>query len=244
MNFIIVGASAGLGRALAGELAKQGHSLILVSGDERDLQAEAADLRIRYGGNITSVACHLKSDETTVRQIATAAGESTEIDGVFFPLGLSNDNDDGTQSPSVTSALVEANLAGTMALTSHLLPGMIKRNRGYIVGFGSVAAERGRSSNVVYAAAKRGLTSFFESIRHRVAGSNIKVHFFQMGYMSTAQTFGKKLPFPAADPHKAARDIVAVLERDRGLSYYPAFWRWICLALRLTPWFVYRKLRF
>lgn len=244
MNFVIVGASAGLGRALSEELAEKGHNLLLISGDERDLQIQASDLQIRYGTQISTLACRLKSDEATIESIEKSAEELGTVDGLLFPLGLSRDNDDGMQSPQYVHELLEANLSGTMALTGRILPRMLKRNSGYIVGFGSVAADRGRGSNIVYAAAKRGLSSFFESIRHKAAGSGVKIHFYQMGYLETSLTFGKKLPFPAASPKQAAREVVRHLETDRGLTYFPFFWRWICLALRMTPWSVFKKLRF
>ena len=244
MNFVIVGASAGLGRSLATALAEQGHCLLLVAGDARDLSVQASDLQIRFGSKVKTLSCKLEAAQASIERIATASQTLGEVDGLFFPLGLSQDDDDGTQSAQSISELVNTNLSGTMALTGHFLPAMLKRNRGYLVGFGSVAADRGRGANIVYAAAKRGLSSFFESIRHKVAGSGIKVHFYQMGYMNTSQAFGKKLPFPAVSPDQAARDIVAHLESDRGLTYYPGFWRWICMALRVTPWFIYKKLRF
>lgn len=246
MNFVIVGASAGLGRALSEALAEKGHNLLLISSDERDLQIQATDLQIRFGTEVTTLACRLKADAPTIETIELSAAQlgGGPVDGLFFPLGLSRDNDDGMQPPQYVHELVEANLSGTMALTAHFLPSMLKRNRGYIVGFGSVAADRGRGSNIVYAAAKRGLASFFESLRHKSAGTGVRVHFYQMGYLGTSLSFGKKLPFPAASPQRAAAEVVEHLDRDRGLTYFPAFWRWICLALKLTPWSVFKKLRF
>jgi short-subunit dehydrogenase len=244
VNFIVAGASAGLGRSLATELARAGHSILLIAGDERDLRVQASDLTVRFGTKVEVLACHIRADEQSIAQVEAQAQRLGDIDGILFPLCLSKVNDDGLSSPEDTNCVIESNLTGTIALTARILPGMIARNKGYIVGFGSVAAERGRGSNIVYAAAKRGLSSFFESIRHKVAGTGIKIHFYQMGYMKTSQTFGKRLPFPAACPHRAAQQVVANLDRDRGTVYLPGFWRWICCALRMTPWAVYKKLRF
>jgi short-subunit dehydrogenase len=244
VNFIIAGASAGLGRSLATELAGGGHGLLLIAGDERDLRAQAMDLKIRFGTVVEVLACRIQSDEQSIDRVEEHAQKLGEIDGIFFPLCLSKDSDDGLSTVGETNLLIDSNLSGTIALTGRFLPGMLRRNKGYLVGFGSVASERGRGSNIVYAAAKRGLSSFFESIRHKVAGTGIKVHFYQMGYMKTSQTFGKKLPFPAASPRQAAQQVVANLDRDRGTVYYPGFWRWICFCLRMTPWMLYKKLRF
>jgi short-subunit dehydrogenase len=125
-----------------------------------------------------------------------------------------------------------------------VLPHFLARGQGLLVFFGSVAAERGRSSNVIYAATKRGLQSFYESIRHRCSATKIRVQYYQLGYIDTAQTFGKRLPMRPVAPHTVARAIVANLNNDFGAAYYPGYWRLIAVALRNTPWFIFRKLRF
>ena len=62
MIAIVVGASAGLGRALAGELAATGHDLVVVSSDARDLAALASDLRIRHGVRVVGVPLDLGAE--------------------------------------------------------------------------------------------------------------------------------------------------------------------------------------
>lgn len=244
MNFIVVGASAGLGRALAEKLAQKGHNLLIVAGSEPDLDAIASDLKIRYSVKIERLALRVKCDSQSVESIRSAAAALGQIDGLLFPLGYSRGDDDGTLAASDIDRIVNSNLSGIMALTAAFLPDMLARGQGQLVFFGSVASERGRSSNIAYAAAKRGLQSFYESVRHRCAASKIKVHYYQIGYLNTQQTFGKKLPFPAAEPEQAAEFMVSRLGHDSGSCYFPWFWQFICLILRLTPWFAFKKLKF
>lgn len=244
MNLIVVGASQGLGRALSDRLAKDGHNLLIVASNENDLDAQAKDLKIRYSVEVVYAAHKIRCDQESVAKIKSAASGLGQIDGIIFPIGYSRTDDDGTLAPDEIDRIVNSNLSGIMALTSAYLDEMLSRGEGILVFFGSVASERGRSSNIAYAAAKRGLQSFYESIRHRCAASKIKVQYYQLGYLKTAQTFGKKLPFPAAEPSDAADYIVSRLNRGSGQSYYPGFWTFICLALRLTPWFVFKKLKF
>lgn len=243
MNLIVVGASAGLGRALSDQLAAKGHNLVIVASNQNDLDALAADLRIRYSVKVESAAQRMKCDAESVKIIQDAASSFSQIDGILFPIGYSRSDDDATLDADDIERVVDSNLGAIMALTAAYLPEMLKRNEGLFVFFGSVAAERGRSSNIVYAAAKRGLQSFYESVQHRCSASNIKVQYYQLGYLKTAQTLGKKLPFPAAEPDQAASYMVNRLGQN-GLSYFPWFWCFICLALRFTPWFVYKKLKF
>ena len=244
MNFIIVGASQGLGRALAHKLAERGHNLLIVAGNENDLIAEAKDLRIRHSVKVEYAAKRMKCDNESVEKIKEAAAGLGQIDGILFPIGYSRTDDDATLEPDDIARIVDSNLSTIMAVTAAYLNEMLTRNEGILVFFGSVASERGRSSNIAYAAAKRGLQSFYESLRHRCSATNVRVQFYQLGYLKTAQTFGKKLPFPAAEPEQAADYIVSRLNKNFGQAYYPGFWAFICLALRLTPWFIFKKLKF
>jgi short-subunit dehydrogenase len=244
VNLIVVGASAGLGRALADRLAQEKHNLLLIAGDEADLKAISADLNLRHSVQVEIAAVRLQCDQNSIEKVLAKASALGNIDGILFPLGYSRTDDDGTLGCDDINRIVNSNMAGIIALCSHYLPAMLQRGEGLLVFFGSVASERGRSSNIVYAAAKRGLQSFAESLRHKCSATNINVQYYQLGYLNTAQTFGKKLPFPAAEPKDAADYIVRNLNKRFGLEYYPWFWRFICLGLRYTPWMVFKKLKF
>lgn len=244
MNLILVGASAGLGRALADRLAAKGHNLVIVASKQADLDALASDLQIRHSIKVVKAALRVGCDSGSVNAIIAAAAELGTIDGALFPLGYSRADDDGSLGAEDIERIISSNLSGIIAICGALLPGMLDRGEGLFVFFGSVAAERGRSSNIAYAAAKRGLQSFAESMRHRCSATNIKVQYYQLGYLNTAQTFGKRLPFPAAEPEQAASFIVDNLGKDFGQTYFPWFWRGICLALRVIPWAVFKKLKF
>jgi short-subunit dehydrogenase len=241
---VVVGASSGLGRALAESLARRGRSLLLASSDERDLHALAADLRLT--ANVTvAIATADAADPTGLAERIDAALGEAPLEAVFLPLGASDDDaDDGSMAPDRAEALVRVNFLAVTAVVARLLPRLQARRAGVIAGFGSVAAERGRSRNVVYAAAKRALESYFESLRHRLEPEGIAVVLYTLGYVDTNLAFGRPLPFPKADPRRLAESICDEMGRARGRRYRPAWWRPIAFALRHTPWFVYRRLRF
>lgn len=244
MNYIVVGATAGLGRAITERLAKAGCGLVLVARDERDLAAQANHLKITFGVQVASVAADLQANDETINKIVEAAKSLPTIDGLFFPIGVSRTDDRGQLGASEIASLTEANLTGIIALVTKFLPQVMQSNKGVLVGFGSIAAARGRKSNIVYAACKRGLESYFESLRHLLASTNVKVHFYNMGYIDTSQTFGKKLPLPAVTAEAAAEDVVSHLNSDRGTVFYPGFWRLVTAVLKLVPWSIYKKMDF
>ena len=245
MTWVIVGASAGLGRALAERLARERAALLLVASDERDLAALKADLEIRHGARVSTLARDAADPDGLADAVAEALAAGDTIDGLLFPIGCSVDDDDGTAPPERAARLVAVNFLCVAAVVGRLWPRLVSQGQGAIAGFGSVAAARGRGRNVVYAAGKRALESYFESLRHLADGRGVRVFFYTLGYMDTALAFGKALPFPAADPADVAARVAADLARGRGGSrHLPAFWAPISAVVRALPWFVFRRMRF
>lgn len=242
MSALVFGASAGLGRALARELAARREDLVLVARDAADLAAEAAHLKTVYGIAVEWMALDAVDPRAT-EKLGGLRGAAA-IRDIFFPVGMGLDDDDGLLSPTKIAALVSTNLTSVMATTSLFLPGLLAANVGNIVGIGSVAALRGRRRNVAYAAAKRGLESYFESLRHRTAATGVRVQFYRLGYLDTQMSFGRRMPFPKASAPAIARTIVRNLGKDVGCMPLPAFWRPVGWALRALPWRIYQRLNF
>ena len=244
MNCLVVGASGGLGRALSIALAEKGHNLLLCASDERDLRALAGDLALRFNIRAEIAACSIRSGEPWLAKLVAASSVFPRIDGLFFPIGFSSDDDNGSLDEAQTRALVEANLFSAMLVVSTFLPAMTARKCGWIVGFGSIAAVRGRRSNVVYSAAKRALASYFESLGHLLWKSGVGVQFYQMGYIDTQQSFGRRLLFPKCSAEAAARFVAGHLNSGFAMRTYPRFWSLITLAVRFLPWTLFKRLNF
>ena len=244
MTFVVVGASSGLGRALTEALARRGHGLLLVAGDARDLEPLAADLRITHRVETRTLAHDAADHAGLAAGIEAALGAKEGIDGLLFPIGWSDDADDLTLPAARSEELVRVNFLAVTSVVQRLLPRMLARGRGVIVGFSSVAAERGRGRNAIYAAAKRALASYFESLRHRAEAEGIAVCLYTLGYVDTNLAFGRPLPFPKADPRALAERICDDLGRARGKRFLPSFWRPLSFAVRALPWFVFRRTRF
>lgn len=244
MNYVIFGASAGLGRALAHRFAAHGHDLIVLSSDERDLSAVAADLSIRYGVRVVALAVDVGAGDGYLDRLAAAADRYGGIDGLLFPLGAVSPEDDGSLDPQKVTWLTRVNFLSVVAAVARFLPTLRDRPHGVIVGFGSVAATRGRNANMVYAATKRALESFFESLRHACVGSNVRVQFYVLGYLDTNLAFGTSTPFPRAHPDILSARVLRDLGRDIGVAYHPRFWRYVCALLRWIPWFLFKRVKF
>jgi short-subunit dehydrogenase len=96
----------------------------------------------------------------------------------------------------------------------------------------------------MYAASKRALASYFESLRHQLEPSGVAVSFYVLGYLDTQQAYGQELRLPKAKPEVIAAEVCRRLGRAGASRHRPRFWLLLTLLLRALPWRVYRKLRF
>ncbi len=250
---LLVGASGGLGRALAEELARAGHDLILAAGSARDLEALAADLASVHGVRTLALPIDLSIRPAAAAVRTLDASVRTQIEGLVFAAGYAKEDDSPTDPPESADAIWAINLFSVQDITAECLPAMLDRGRGYVLACGSVAAIRGRNANAAYAAAKRALESWLESLAHAVARKGISVHACRMGYLQTQQTFGRKLFPPPADPAKVARAMVRALPRPGEAApparrarfrSVPRWWAPLGWALRAVPWRIYLRSRF
>ncbi len=241
MRYVIVGASAGLGRALAERLAAENHDVMLIGRDQRDLDAIAADLSLRFGVETKVLVGDIGQPEALSERLNAILAAWNPIHGLLLPIGQASDEDTLDLPHKQTCEIVNANFLNVVVMIKLTLPYLTGEGRGVIVGFGSVAAARGRSYNMSYSAAKRALESYFESLRHVLRDRGIRVQFYIPGFLDTNMTYGLGTPLPKADPHRLAEKVVRQLGKDVGVRYFPAWWRPVCAAVKLAPsWLVGR----
>jgi short-subunit dehydrogenase len=240
---IVVGASSGLGRALATELAARGHALLLVASDRRDLDALGASLNLAHGIAVRALALDLGREADPGAKIIAALDGMPPASALLLPIGQSREDDDFSLDAPRIGELLAVNLHAPLAIVHALLPRLVE-SQGAVVLFGSVAAIRGRGKNVVYAGAKRALVSLYESLRQRYRPRELRVQLYELGFMATNLTYGMKLPLPAAKPEDVARVVVGDLRRWKSFRRsVPRWWGLIALIVRALPWFVYRRMK-
>jgi short-subunit dehydrogenase len=239
---VVVGATAGLGRALTVEVARRGGEVVLVGRDAADLKRAAADIAARFRVPVTHVVSD-GTDPTRLGADVAAICDRSIVDVLLLPIGVSVDDDAIDQPVERMAELLSVNLLAVMAASSVAAERMRAQGHGVIVGFSSVAATRGRARNAAYAVAKRGLESWFESLRASLAGSGVEVGWYVLGYLATNLSFGQQLPLPVADVETVAARIVDRLPSTRGRRYAPFWWRPVSLVIRLVPFPIFRRLK-
>jgi short-subunit dehydrogenase len=244
---IIVGASDGLGAALARRLAREGYSLALVARRNDKLEALCAELNKSSDGTRALMYIHDVTEAGKVpdllrRIVADLGGLDLLIfvAGVNYPPGgidkYNFEND---------RLMIQTNLIGGMAWMSPVAEMFQSARSGQIVGVGSVAGDRGRVGNPGYNTSKAGLHTYLEALRNRLTRFGVNVLTVKPGFMKTDMVKAAQggTPFLIA-PEKAADDIWKAMKSRKQTIYTPSLWRWIMLAIQHTPSFIFRRLSF
>ena len=242
MNCLIIGASAGLGAALAAQLAAQGHHLFLIASDERDLSPLSQDLSIRFGITVNYMAVDLidVDGEELRRKVLEVTGT---IEALFYVAGYGNPAlDCGTVEQTLLRRLITVNFTSSTEIINSFLDHLSGLPKAHLVGIGSVATIRGRRTNMVYGASKRGFEFYFTALRHAYQQKTLRIQFYRLGFMKTSLFGTKKSLIPAADPNQIASQIISNLNKDTAVKYLPYWWQFIAIILKLMPWSIFRRL--
>jgi short-subunit dehydrogenase len=242
---VVIGASSGVGRALAESLGRAGYDLVLAARSTRDTAAVAADVTARHGVRAVPLELDLLAAEPeNAAWFARCREALPDVDAVLITAGAVDDHDDGITDGGLVDRLVGTNFVGVVRVAQLFLAEFERQDRGTLVLCSSIATAGPRRHNVLYTAAKSALESYARSMQHRYADSGIRVQVVALGYVDTAMTRGRRLLLPVASPETVADGIVSRLHQSRRFRYSPGFWAVVTAALRRLPWPLYKRLEF
>ncbi len=236
----IVGASSGIGRALAVELAGRGATLALSARRSQALGALNAEL----GGGHRVVPLDV-ADGAAVRAAAQGlAAAWPRVDTVVFMAAVYRPGGLLAQSDADVDAAVAVNLGGALHLARAVVPLLQAQDKGGQLALtASVAGYRGMPASQPYSATKAALIALAESLRIDHAGQGVDVRVINPGFVRTPLTDRNAFPMPGIiTAGRAARIIARDLARP---GFEVAFPRGFVLgmkALRALPGFLYRPL--
>ena len=172
---LVTGASAGIGAAIARELASRGHGVILVARRKQRLRTLADDLNEQYGVRTETVACDLGKAAPRGRLRGQIDELGLDVEILINNAGFATNGPfhraDAEREIEQVRVLVEA----PVALTAAFLPGMVNRGRGAILNVASIAAMQPLPYSAGYSAAKAYIKTFSEAIHAENRGHGVTV---------------------------------------------------------------------
>lgn len=244
---IIVGASLGMGAALARKLAKEGYTVALVARQKDKLDALCAEINQSAGETRALAYPHdVSKYKEAPKLLKNIVAEIGGLDAFIFAAGV-NFPPGGMDKYNFENdrQMVEVNLIGAMAWLTPVAEMFQNAKAGQIVGFGSVAGDRGRVGNPGYNTSKAGLHTYLEALRNRLSRHGVNVLTVKPGFVKTEMLKAAVGPTPLAiEPEKAADDIYKAMRKRKQVVYTPFFWAYLMQVIRHIPSFIFRKLSF
>lgn len=240
---VVLGATSGVGRALADRLAADGCRLVLTGRRRGEVDAVAADLRIRRGIEVSAhVVDALAFDDHPRAMAACLDDAGDELAGVVCCIGYLGDATGADADDAEARRIIDLNLNACVSLLEPAARRLGARGGGFLCALSSVAGDRGRRSNYRYGAAKAGLNTYLQGLRHRLGPAGVRVVTVKLGPVDTRMSYGRREAVMAIAPERAARAIHRALRRGPTTVYVPARWGPIMLAIRSLPEWIFRRL--
>lgn len=246
MKAIILGGTAGMGRALARLLVEKGHAVFLLGRPLSDLESSAADLRQRAGGQLEvgHALCDLEDPATFAPAIEQADQALGGFDTVIVTAGFFRTQAELEADADFCRRMLTVNFAHTVVFCELVRTRLLQRGGGTLCVFSSVAGDRGRKPVVLYGASKAGLSAYLEGLDHKYRDAGLVTVCVKPGFVRTGMTEGLPAPPFAGHPEQVARDVIQAIEKRRPMLYTPFMWGLVMMVIRLLPRFIMRRIGF
>lgn len=226
-TFWLIGASEGLGRALAKQLNAAGARLILSARNTERLEtlrAELMDARV------------LPLDVTDTEAVRRAAASVGELHGVIYNAGSYEPMRTTAWDRDAVLAMADINFTGALRVLGEIVPRFVNQRKGDITLVGSLAGYRGLPSAIGYGASKAALVSLAETMRFDLKDTGVTVRLVNPGFIKTRLTQKNNFRMPMLmTPEDAAQRILKAMNRSRFRTDFPAPFSWLVRCVDVLP---------
>jgi short-subunit dehydrogenase len=241
-RFLILGATSGVVMPFCRLLAAQGAQLFLVARNEDRLAVVAADLKTRGASFVGTAVLNLDDTAHHPALLAHAVYALGGCDVALIAHGVLGDAPKMDSDFAAANALLQTDLISPISLCTWLSSYFVSRGTGVLAVISSVAGERGRANNVLYGAAKGGLTIYLDGLRNRIDREGVTVLTIKPGPVQTPMTTHLKNHEKFADPQKVAAQILKAIQKRKDVLYTPGIWAVIMFVVRHIPERIFKKL--
>lgn len=234
---IIIGATSGIGRALADVFLREGYIVGLLGRRLHLLEELKEKNSERVFLKQIDVALVDQAMETLNGLIVEMGG----ADIIVISSGTGFINRKLHWSPEKET--IDVNVAGFAAMANVAMQHFLLKKNGHLVGISSIAALRGDDNAPAYSASKAFISNYLQGLRKKTTKMKlpILVTDVQPGFVDTALAKGPGL-FWVASPEKAAEQIFGAIKHRRKHAYITRRWRIIAWFMKFMPEFIYNKM--
>ena len=185
---IVTGASRGIGRACAIELAKSGYDIaITYAGNDEAANKTVEDVK-STGVNVKAYKFDVSDKEACQKAVEEILSDFGSVDVLVNNAGITRDGLFMRMNSENWEAVINTNLNSAFYMTSPIIKTMVKQRKGCIINMSSIVGRMGNAGQANYSAAKAGLIGFTMSLAKELGSRNIRVNAIAPGFIQTDMT--------------------------------------------------------
>ena len=185
---LITGATRGIGKEIALELAENGFDIAINYRSEKDVNDEVKNEIEKNGVRCKFVKADVSDFEQCESMVKDTIEKFGRIDVLVNNAGITRDGLIMRMKKEDFESVIDVNLTGTFNVTRNVIPYMIKQRSGRIISLSSVVGVAGNAGQTNYSASKAGIIGFTKSLAKEVASRNILVNAVAPGFIDTDMT--------------------------------------------------------
>lgn len=187
---LVTGASRGIGKSCALELAKSGYTTIINYASNDEAANVVVKEIIDNGGQAKAIKCDVGDSEAVKAMIDSVLSEFKRIDVLVNNAGITRDNLFIRMSDEDWLKVINTNLNSLFYVTKPVVKAMMKQRTGAIINMTSIVGVSGNAGQANYASAKAGVIGFTKSLAKELASRNVTVNAVAPGFIDTDMTHG------------------------------------------------------
>ena len=245
MKVAFLGATKGMGRALARRMAERGEHLCLMGRDAEQLTRSAADLAVRGAAKPVSTAhCDLRVSSTLVSALDRADEALGAFDTLVVTAAAFATQEELETDAALCRDLLTTNFTSVIELCEEARRRMLDRGGGTICVFSSVAGDRARKPVILYGATKAALSYYMEGLDYKFRARGLRAVLVKPGFIKTGMTAALEPPPFAGEPDQVALRVLRAMDRGTPVVYAPPIWRIVMTGICLLPRALMRRIEF
>lgn len=243
-NILIFGANSDIAKNFAKLYASQKSNIFLVSKNIEVLENQKTNLLNLGALNIDIYSLDFAKINNYDELMKKILKFSPHYDVCLFAQGYMPDQKLHQDNLIKITEQFNVNTLSIICIIEKLLENNIFLRNSIIGIISSVASDRGRALNYIYASTKSALDTFASGLRQRLSEKKINILLIKPGFVDTKMTKNFKKNFLFSKPEYVAQKIFYAFERKKNLVYIPFYWRYIMLVVKFIPEFIFKRFKF